>query len=131
MLFYKTSAWCHSNRLFIKQKPEMEGWLAVHGNSINKLLSNKHFLYQENVQWGVCTNWGGFVKSWEGPVGAEQPHLILLQVKLDYRPNILLQTGCTAKFAFRLQRGSKLAKSAIFRVFFGFPITTAELFILQ
>ena len=63
------------------------------------LYNNKHFLKQE-----------------------------ILQVKLDYMLNILLQTGCPAKFAFRLQRSSKLAKSAIFRFFSNI---TAELFILQ
>ena len=62
---------------------------------------------------------------------AEQPHLILLLMKLDYIPDILPQTGCPAKFAFRLQRGSKLAKSAIFRIFFGFSNITAELLILH
>ena len=51
-------------------------------------------------------------------MAAEQPHLQLLQVKLDYIPNILPQTGCLAKFAFRLQRRSKWAKSAIFAIFF-------------
>ena len=71
------------------------------------------------------------VKSWEGLEPAKQPQLILSQVKLDYIPNILLQTGCPAKFAFRLQRGSKLAKSAIFSIFFGFSIIPAELFTLQ
>ena len=62
---------------------------------------------------------------------AEQPHLILLQVKLDYIPNILLQTGCPAKLEFRLQRGSKLATSAIFAIFFGFLNIPAELLILE
>ena len=66
-----------------------------------------------------------------GAGAAEKPHLILLQVKLDYIPNILPQTGCPAKLSFRLQRGSKLAKSAIFRIFFGFSNITTELFILQ
>ena len=80
---------------------------------------------------GMCTNWGELVKSWEGPEAAEQSHLILLQVQLDHIPNILPQTVCLAKFAFRLQRAWKLAKSAIFRIFFGFSYITAELFILQ
>ena len=71
------------------------------------------------------------MKSWEGPGSPEQPHLILLQMKLDYIPDILPQTGCSAKLSFRLQRGSKLAKSAIFRIFFGFSNITAKLFILQ
>ena len=62
---------------------------------------------------------------------AEQPHLILLHVKLDHIPNILPQTGCPAKFAFRLQSGSKWAKSAIFGIFSDFSIITAELFILE
>ena len=52
------------------------------------------------------------MESCVGPGSAEQPHLILLQVKLDYISNILPQAGCLAKFAFRLQRGSKWAKSA-------------------
>ena len=80
---------------------------------------------------GVCTKWGEFIKSFVGPGSAEQPHLILLQMKLDYIPNILPQTGCPEKFAFRLQRGSKWAKSAIFSIFFGFSSTPAELFILE
>ena len=62
---------------------------------------------------------------------AEQPHLIFLQMELDYIPNILSQTGCPEKFAFRLQRGSKWAKSAIFSIFFGFSSIPAELFILE
>ena len=62
---------------------------------------------------------------------AEQPHLILLQIKPDYIPKILLQTGCPAKLAFRPQRGSKVAKSAIFRIFLDFSHITAKLFILQ
>ena len=62
---------------------------------------------------------------------AEQPHLILLHVKLDHIPNILPQTGCPAKFAFRLQRGPKWPKSAIFGIFSDFSIITAELFILE
>ena len=60
------------------------------------------------------------MKSCVGPETAEQPHLIFLQVKLDYIPNILLKTRCPAKLAFRLQRGSKLPNSAIFRIFFRF-----------
>ena len=56
----------------------------------------------------------------------EQPHLILLPTKLDHIPNISPQTGCPAKFAFRLQRGSKLAKSAIFRIFWFFSNITNE-----
>ena len=65
-------------------------------------------------------------------MAAEQPHLQLLQVKLDYIPNILPQTGCLAKFAFRLQRRSKWAKSAIFAIFFFvFSNMPAELFILE
>ena len=79
----------------------------------------------------MCTKGGEFVKSLVVSGSAKQPHLTLLQVKLDYIPNILPQTGCLAKFAFRLQRASKLAKSAIFRIFFGFSNITAELFILQ
>ena len=62
---------------------------------------------------------------------AEQPHLILLQVKLEYIPNILPQTRCPAKLSARLQGGSKWAKSAIFGVFFGFSNITAELFIVE
>ena len=46
---------------------------------------------------------------------SKQPHLMLLQVKLDYIANILPQTGCPAKLEFRLQRGSKWA---IFGIFF-------------
>merc|ERR1711867_206155 len=80
---------------------------------------------------GVCTKCGEFGKSWEGPEAAEQPHLILSQVKLDYIPNILPQTGCPAKFLFRLQRGSKWAKSAIFPIFFGFSNIPAKLLILE
>ena len=38
---------------------------------------------------GERTNWGELVKSCEGPDSVEQPTLILLQVKLDYVPNIL------------------------------------------
>ena len=62
---------------------------------------------------------------------AEQPHLILLHVKLDHIPNILPQTGCPVKFAFRLHRGPKWPKSAIFGIFSDFSIITAELFILE
>ena len=62
---------------------------------------------------------------------AEQPHLILLNVKLDHIPNILPQTGCPAKFAFRLHRGPKWPKSAIFGIFSDFSIITAELFISE
>ena len=64
-------------------------------------------------------------------VGANQPHLILLQIKLDYRANILPQTGCPAKFAFRLQGGSKRARSAVLAFFFGFSNITAKLFISE
>ena len=53
-------------------------------------------------------------------VVTEKPHLILLQVKLDYIPDILPQTGCPEKVSFRLLRGSKLARSGIFAIFFGF-----------
>ena len=70
-------------------------------------------------------------KIFAGVWAAEQPHLILLHIKLDYKPNILPQTGCPEKLAFRRQRGLKLAKSAIFRIFFGFSNITAKLFILQ
>ena len=66
-----------------------------------------------------------------GPGRAEQPRLVLLQVKLDHIPNILPQTGCPSKFAFKPQRGSKWAKSAIFAIFFGFSNIPAELFILE
>ena len=62
---------------------------------------------------------------------AEQPHLILLQVKLNHVPNFLPQTGCAEKFAFKFQRGSKLANSAIFGIFVGFSNITAELFIFK
>ena len=72
------------------------------------------------------------MKSWVTSVGAEQPHLIFLQMKLDYISNILLQTGCLAKLAFRLQRGSKGAKAASFGIFFVFfSNIPAELFILE
>ena len=57
------------------------------------------------------------MESCAGPESAEQPHLILLQVKLDYIPDTLTQTGCPAKLSFRLQIGSKLEKSAIFAIF--------------
>ena len=36
-------------------------------------------------------------------------HVILLQGKLDYTPNVLLQTGCLTKFSW--------AKPAIFGIF--------------
>ena len=55
-------------------------------------------------------------------MGAKQPHPILLQDELDHIPNILPQTGCPEKFAFRIQRGSKWAKSAIFAIFSVFRI---------
>ena len=64
-------------------------------------------------------------------MAAEQTHLTFLQVKLDDIPNILPQTGCPAKLAFRLQRGPKWAKSAIFAIFFGFSNIPAELLILE
>ena len=79
----------------------------------------------------VCIKWGEFVKSLVTSERAKQPHLLLLQVKLDYIPNILPQTGCPAKFAFRLQRGTKWAKSAIFAIFPGFSYIPAELFIVE
>ena len=79
----------------------------------------------------MCTKRGELVKSWVVLESAEQPHLILLQMKLAYIPNILPQAEYPAKYAFGLQRGSKSAKSAIFRLFFGFSNITAELFILQ
>ena len=66
---------------------------------------------------GGCTKWGELVKSLVVSVVPEQLHLILLQMKLDHIHNILPQTRCPAKFAFRLLRASKLAKSAIFRIF--------------
>ena len=50
-------------------------------------------------------------------VAAKQLNLKLLMVKLDYITNILPQTGWPAKFTFRLKRGSKWAKSAIFAIF--------------
>ena len=46
--------------------------------------------------------------------------------------NILPQAQCSAKLAFRLQRGSeKGAKSAIFGIFFDFSNVNAKLFILE
>ena len=45
--------------------------------------------------------------------GAEQPHLILLQVKLDYIANILPQTGCPANSRL----GSREAQSGQSRLF--------------
>ena len=47
-------------------------------------------------------------KTW----AAYQPHLIP-----DYIPKILPQTAYPSKFAFRLQRGSKWKKSAVFEIF--------------
>ena len=79
---------------------------------------------------GLCTNWGEFVKSWYGAEPAKQLHLILLQVKLEYIPNILPLTGCPEKLGFRLQRGSMWAKSA-FCHFFGFSNITDKLIILK
>ena len=64
-------------------------------------------------------------------MAAKHPHLMLLKVKPDYITNILAQTECPAKFAFRLQRGSRWAKSAIFGTFFGFSNISGELFILE
>ena len=87
-------------------------------NVFEILANNKHFLQQENVQQGVCKS-------------EENLENLVSRLKLDYIPNILPQTRCPAKFAFRLQRGSKLAKSAIFCIFFGFSNITTELFILQ
>ena len=62
--------------------------------------------------------WGEFIKFLLA--AADQSHLIFLQVKLDNIPNISPQTGCSAKFAFRFQRGSKWEKSAIFAICFWF-----------
>ena len=57
--------------------------------------------------------------------------LILLQVKLDHIPDILPQIGWPVKLPFRLQRGPKWTKSAIFAIFFGFSNIPAELLILE
>ena len=86
-------------------------------------IRNLIFFSKKMYSGGVCTNSEEFMKSLEGPVGAEQPHLILLQAKLDYIPDILPE--------FRFQRGSKLVKSAIFAIFFCFSNIPAELFILE
>ena len=51
------------------------------------------------------------------PGAAEQP-----PHTLDFMSESLPETGCPAKFAFRLQRGSKWAKSAIFPNFSVFRI---------
>ena len=55
----------------------------------------------------------------------------LLQVKPDYIPDIMTQTGCPVEFSFRLQGSPKWPKSAIFSIFSDFSIITAELFILE
>ena len=75
--------------------------LVMYAYSLVELITNI-FLSKKMYSGGGCTNWGEFGKSWKGPDAAEQPHLILLQVKLDYIPNILPQTECPAKLAFRL-----------------------------
>ena len=52
-------------------------------------------------------------------------------MKPDCIPDILAQTGYPAKLSFRLQRGPKWPKSAIFRIFYDFSNITAKLFILE
>ena len=68
-----------------------------------------------------------FVKSLGEPVRAENPHLILLQVKLGHIPNIFPQTRRLAKFS-KAQIGQSRLFSAFF---FGFSNITAKLFILE
>ena len=41
--------------------------------------------------------WGEFVKFWVLSEATKQPRLLLLQLKLDYIPDIFPQTGCSAK----------------------------------
>ena len=105
-----------------------DAWNYFRFPSINsiKLIKRLIFFSKKMYSGGMCSRWGEFMIFWVTSEWAEQPHLILLQMKLDYILNILPQTGCPAKFAFRLQRGSKLAKSAIFRIFFGFSNITGK-----
>ena len=69
-----------------------------------------------------------------GPEPAKQPHLILLQVKLDYIPNIFPQTACPGKLTFRAL-GSIEAQNKQSRLFlpffFSFSNIPAEPFILE
>ena len=62
---------------------------------------------------------------------AKQPHLILLQVKLDYMPNVLPQAGCPEKSRLgsrEAQSGQNRLFLPFFRFFSNMP---AELFILE
>ena len=88
-----------------------------------------YFMYCQKTKMysgGICTTWGEVMEIWVTPERVEQPNFILLQVKPDHIPN-----RCPAKFAFRLPRGSKWAKSAIFAIFFGFSNIPAEHSILE
>ena len=100
---------------------------------LKKICKKLLIFFSKKIYSGsVCTKWGEFVKSCAEPELAKQPHLILLKVKLDYIPNILPLTKCSAKLAFRLQRGSKMrAKSSIFGIFFDFSKLNAKLIILE
>ena len=63
-------------------------------------------------------------------MGAKQPHLILLQVKLDYIPNILAQTGCPANSRLG-SREAQSGQNLLFSHFFGFSNIPAKILILE
>ena len=62
----------------------------------------------------------------------EQPHVIILYVKLDHIQNILPQTGCPAKFAFSDSTEAQSGRSRLFSALSGgFSNITAEPLILE
>ena len=66
-----------------------------------------------------------------GPEGAKQPHLILLQVKLDYMPDILPKPDVRRNSRLG-SRGAQNGQSRLFfAFFFYFSNITAKLFILE
>ena len=54
-----------------------------------------------------------------------------IYVKLDYISSLLPQTACLGKICGPRYLGPKLAKSAIFSIFFSFSNITFEIFILE
>ena len=95
-------------------------------SSVRQVITKNFF--SKKMYSGGCTKGGEFGETLVGPEAAKQPNLILFQVKLDYIPDILRQTRCPEKVAFRLQRVSNQAKSAVFDIFFGFSNITAEVY---
>ena len=61
---------------------------------------------------------------------AEQPHLILLQIKLDYIQNISPQTGCPENSRLG-SREAQSGQNLLFSHFFGFSNIPAKILILE